>query len=71
MRSLVFATMRKMNRIDRWIHAFTNQWMYSTYTEMDQIYTLLDKRMTWTNTPSVTYKWIDGRKHVQMNGCSI
>ena len=30
-----------------------------------------DKRMTWTNTPSVTYKWIDGRKHVQMNGCSI
>ena len=30
-----------------------------------------DKRMTWTNTLSVTCKWIDGRKHVQMNGCSI
>ena len=27
--------------------------------------------MTWTNTTSVTYKWIDGRKHVQMNVCSI
>ena len=29
---------RKMNRTDRWIHGLNNQWMYSIYTEMDQIY---------------------------------
>ena len=33
MRSLVFLTKRKMNRTNIWIHAFTNQWMYSIYTE--------------------------------------
>ena len=33
MRSLVFVTKRKMNRTNIWIHAFTNQWMYSIYTE--------------------------------------
>ena len=122
MRSLVFVTKRKMNRTNIWIHAFTNHWMYSIYTERqgrktadwspfswqfvlsaDHFTTnqvvymhalsgifltksavfqpcphwngsdlyVGDKRMTWTNTPSVPYKWIDGRKHVRINGCSI
>ena len=121
--SLVFVTKRKMNKTNRWIHAFINQWMYSMYTErqgrkiadwlpfsrqsvlsadhfttnqvvymhdlsgifffqpisgFSALPTLKwirsirrDKKMTWTNTLSVTCKWIDGRKHVQMNGCSI
>ena len=34
-----FLSIRDKEEGDRWIHAFTNQWMYSIYTEMDQIYT--------------------------------
>ena len=49
----------------------TNQRFFCpAHTEMDQSIHR-DKRMTWTNTLSVTCKWIDGRKHVQMNECSI